>query len=341
MLISNNSLKDTTGLKNQWEPYQPKKAWKLEGEDGLKMVYGRFKDEAGNMTIEYYDKIVLDKIPPTDMKIAINNGAQWFSDKSGKAPISLVATGASDIMLSNSPDFAKSSWEPMTEFRKDWSLNTTKETAEVYAKFRDKAGNISQPISASIKVDLEGPKSPKMVIDNNTKYVTNKERKIVLALSATGATGMRISQHENFRDARWEPYATSREIVLNEADGEKTFYVQFTDDAGNLSDLVNGKIILDTTPPTIKSFIINDGAQWTNDTNKKVKFSIDTDGASEIMISENATFTNSNWQPFSSGSLDYTLSGEDGEKTIYIQLRDEAGNVSRQAGSKINLKRSF
>lgn len=341
MIISNSSLKDTTGLKNQWEPYQPKKAWKLEGEDGLKMVYGRFRDEAGNMTIEYYDKIVLDKIPPTDLKIAINNGAQWLSDKSGKAPISLAATGASEVMLSNSPDFAKSSWEPMTEFRKDWSLNTSKETTEVYAKFRDKAGNVSQPVSASIKVDMEAPKSPKIEIDNNAKFVTNKERKIALALSATGATGMRISQHESFRDARWEPYATSREIILNEADGEKIFYVQFTDDAGNLSEIAHSKIILDTTPPAIKNFIINDGALWTNDANKNVKLSIDSDGASEIMISENATFTNSNWQSFSSGSIDYILSGEDGEKNIFIQLRDEAGNVSRQAGSKINLKRSF
>ncbi len=341
MVLSNSSLKDTSGIKTQWEVYQQKKSWKLDGDDGMKMVYGRFKDEAGNITIEYYDKIVLDKMPPTDMKIAINNGAQWFNDKSGKTPISLAASGANEVMLSNSPDFSKSTWEPMTEFRKDWSLNTTKETAEVYAKFRDKGGNISQPVSASIKIDLEAPKNQKVIIDNNAKYVTNKERKIVFTLSATGASGMRISQHENFRDAKWEPYATTRDIVLNEADGEKNYYVQFTDDAGNLSEVAQGMIILDTTSPIIKNFTINDGAQWTNDTNKKVKLAIDTDGASEIMISDNATFTNSTWQPFSSGVSEYVLSGEDGEKSIFIQLRDEAGNVSRQAGSKINLKRSF
>ncbi|MDZ7606697.1 MAG: hypothetical protein U5K79_14160 [Cyclobacteriaceae bacterium] len=172
-------------------------------------------------------------------------------------------------------------------------------------------------------------------------YVTNKEKKIILSLSAVGATGMRISQHENFRDARWEPYLVSREIVLNEADGEKTFYVQFVDDAGNMSDVVSSKIMLDTTPPVIKSFIINGGEEWTNDSNKKVKLSIESDGATEVMISDNPTFTGGNWQPFSAVISDHTLPGEDGEKIIFIQLRDEIGNVSRPASAKINLKRTF
>jgi len=341
MAISNVSIRDTSQLKTIWEPYQSKKSWKLEGEDGLKMVYGRFRDEAGNLTIEYYDKIILDKIPPTDIKIAINGGAQWFSDKSGKSAISLAANGASEVMLSNSSDFSKSTWEPMVEFRKDWTMNTTRETAEVYAKFKDKAGNISQSVSASIKVDMEPPKNPGVVIDNNAKYVANKEKKITLALSAVSATGMRISQNENFRDVRWEPYITSREIVLNEADGEKTFYVQFVDDAGNMSDVVSSKIILDTTPPNIKSFTIDGGEEWTNDSNKKVKLSIEADGATEIMISDNPTFTSANWQPFSAATIDHTLPGEDGEKIVFIQLRDEIGNVSRPASAKINLKRTF
>jgi len=341
MAISNISIRDTSQLKTLWEPFQSKKSWKLEGEDGLKMVYGRFRDEAGNLSIEYYDKIVLDKIPPTDIKIAINGGAQWFSDKSGKAAISLAANGASEVMLSNSSDFSKGTWEPMIEFRKDWTMNTTRETAEVYAKFKDKAGNISQSVSASIKVDMEPPKNPGVVIDNNAKYVANKEKKITLTLSAVGATGMRISQNENFRDVRWEPYLTSREIVLNEADGEKTFYVQFVDDAGNMSDVVSSKIILDTTPPNIKSFTIDGGEEWTNDSNKKVKLSIEADGATEIMISDNPNFTGASWQPYSAAIMDHILPGEDGEKIVFIKLRDEIGNVSRPASAKINLKRTF
>ena len=109
MIISNMQLSDTS--MNSWEPYQNTKIWKLEGEDGLKIVYGRFKDDAGNVTHEYYDKIVLDRIPPTDGKLAINNGAPWFTNKEGKGDVLIYAKGASEGMISNTPDFASSKWE--------------------------------------------------------------------------------------------------------------------------------------------------------------------------------------------------------------------------------------
>ena len=113
------------------------------------------------------------------------------------------------------------------------------------------------------------------------------------------------------------------------------------DDAGNMSDVVQSKIILDSTPPLIKSFSIDGGQEWTNDKDKKVKLSIQADDATEIMISDNPSFTSGNWQTFSTAALDYILPGDDGEKFVFIQLRDEIGNVSRPASAKINLKRTF
>ncbi|MCK5372260.1 MAG: hypothetical protein KAQ62_27050, partial [Cyclobacteriaceae bacterium] len=341
MAISNSHLNDTSNIKGLWEPYNTSKEWKLEGEDGLKIVYSRFKDEAGNITHEYYDKIVLDRIPPTDGKIAINNGAEWFTDKSGKGNIQLFAQGADQVMISNTSDFSKSKWEPMTENRKGWVFNTDKTTAEAHAKFRDKAGNISEPVSTSIKIDTDPPKNASISIDNGAKYVMNKDRKITIEVSVEGATGMRISQNKSFRDVKWEPIVTSKELLLAEADGEKIFYAQFSDDAGNISEIVSGKIILDTTPPKLTKFAINNGAEWTNDTEKKVNLSIDAEGASEMIISDNASFTNSSWEPFKSTVTLFELPGEDGEKVLFIKLKDEQGNESKVATAKINLKRTF
>jgi hypothetical protein len=42
---------------------------------------------------------------------------------------------------------------------------------------------------------------------------------------------------------------------------EKTFYAQFSDDAGNYSEVVSTSIILDTTPPQIENFVIDDGEE--------------------------------------------------------------------------------
>lgn len=341
MAISNSHLNDTSSIRGLWEPYQNQKEWKLEGEDELKIVYGRFKDEAGNVTHEYYDKIVLDRIPPTDGKVAINGGAEWLNDKDGKSDIQLYAKGAHEVMISNTSSFTNSKWEPMTELRKAWVLGTSQPTVEVYVKFRDKAGNISEPISSSIKIDNEPPTNASISIDNGNKYVTNKERKIKIDVSVDGATGMRISQNKNFRDVKWEPVSSSKEILLAEADGEKTFYAQFSDDAGNLTEIVTSKIILDTTPPKLNKFTIDDGTEWTNHTEKKVNLNIDAEGAMEMMISDNPGFTNSSWEPFKGVIPNYELPGEDGEKMLFIKLKDETGNISNTSNAKINLKRTF
>lgn len=341
MAISNNHLKDTASLNNTWEPYQTSKSWKLEGEDGLKIVFGRFRDDAGNVTHEYYDKIILDRIPPTDGKISINNGATWFTNKDGKGELLVYAKGASEMMISSTQDFSDGIWEPIVELKKDWKFNNNTSEIRVYAKFKDKAGNISESTSTSIKVDLEPPQNPKITIDNGAKFVKDKERKITISLQADGATGMRISQYNDFRNVKWEPYTPSKEVVFTEPDGEKTFYVQYSDDAGNQSEVVSSKIILDTTPPKVNAFSINKGAEWTNDAEKKVSISIDASGAEEMLIGDNADFSGSEWEPYKSELLNYVLPGEDGEKVLFLKLRDESGNVSRVVTTNINLKRSF
>ena len=205
----------------------------------------------------------------------------------------------------------------------------------------DKAGNISEQVSTSIKIDTDPPKNASISINNGAKYVMNKDRKIMIEVSVEGATGMRISQNKSFRDVKWEPIVTSKELILAEADGEKIFYAQFSDDAGNISEIVSGKIILDTTPPKITKFAIDNGAEWTNDTEKKVNLSIDAEGASEMIISDNPSFTNSSWESFKSAVTLFELQGEDGEKVLFIRLKDEQGNESKIATAKINLKRTF
>ncbi len=341
MAISNSHLNDTSTIKNIWEPYQNSKSWQLEGEDGLKIVYGRFMDDAGNVTHEYYDKIILDRIPPTDGRISINNGAHWLTSKEGKGDILLYANGAAEVMISNTSDFSNSKWEPMVELKKGWKLNIDNPEAQVFAKYKDKAGNISEIVSTAIKVDLEPPKNLKFLIDDGAKYVQNKDRKITLTLNAEGATGMRISPYKDFRNAKWEPYATSKEIIFTEPDGEKIFYVQFSDDAGNESEILNSKIILDTTPPKITEFTINNGEEWTNDPDKKVTLIINATNADEMMISTKPDFTDANWEPFKNEMPGFILPGDDGEKILFLKLRDEPGNVSRVVTAKINLKRSF
>ena len=68
---------------------------------------------------------------------------------------------------------------------------------------------------------------------------------------------------------------------------------------------------------------------------------IDGEGAGHMMISENVSFENMEWQPFAQKIDGYTLPGDDGEKNLYVVLKDEAGNISKPAHARIMLKRSF
>ncbi len=343
MIVSNATFVqlDTTAVSLAWEPYQNSKDWVLSGEDGIKTVYALFRDEAGNVTRENGAKIILDRVPPAEANLSINKGARYATDASGKCQLHLSASGADEMMLSNSPNFEDAHWIKFITVKDDWLLDVRGTEAAVFARFRDAAGNESETVSTSIQVDIHPPAQPAVSIDDGSPFVTQRDGKIVLQLSAEGATRMRISRFDHFRDTNWEPYTDRKEVMLAEPDGDKQYFVQFADEAGNTTETISATITLDTTAPTIDGFVIDGDAEWSNHPEKKVKLSVRAHHAAEMMISESATFENAAWQAFQGMIPDFTLSGDDGEKTLYIQLRDEAGNISQPAFDKIKLKRSF
>lgn len=323
-----------------WEPFQSEKEWILSNEDGPKTVYARFKDEAGNVTEEFYDKIILDRMPPTECGININQGAEWMTNPDGEIVVHLKANGASEVILSSDESFKNAEWvKAQSEIKR--KIDVSKKELTLYARFRDNAGNVSDVVSHSIKIDVEPPKNAQIIINDGEKYLIGEEKKMKVGISVEGAKEMQLSMDKNFRDTQWEPLGGIKEIVLLEGDGVKTVYARFKDQAGNMSEIVSDDILVDTTPPTIIDFKIDDGAEWTNDKEKKVDLYIEAEQAKQMRIDHDPAFSNSKWQPFSSTIEDYQLPGDDGLKTIFVRLKDEAGNVSQPVSAKIKLKRSF
>ncbi len=337
MAIANNPISESTN----WEPVVKEKEWILSNEDGPKTVYARFRDEAGNVTAEQHGRIILDRVPPVECEIAINKNAEWMTAKDGKVTLFLKASGATEMKVSNTPYFSSKEWETYSAIKDSWQINTKSSNAMVYAKFRDEAGNESEVVSTSINVDVLPPQNPKIVINKGEKYLTGDDKKLTIAISVEGAKFMRIGFENSFRGVEWEPVAGFKELVMPEGDGEKEIYTQFKDQAENLSEIVSSNIIVDTNPPKLKTFLIDNGAEWTNNKDKKVTLTIDAEDAFEMRVDHDPAFTNSKWQKFSNKVEDFTLSGDDGEKTVFILLKDEAGNVTNQNSAKINLKRSF
>ena len=99
----------------------------------------------------------------------------------------------------------------------------------------------------------------------------------------------------------------------------------------------------DTTAPTNTSVTINSGASYTNSTTVTLSLSAtDNTGVTAYYVSTTSSTPSSSaseWTSVSSttsysGSVSYTLSGSDGNKTVYVWFKDSSGNVSSSASPK-------
>jgi FtsP/CotA-like multicopper oxidase with cupredoxin domain len=185
---------------------------------------------------------------------------------------------------------------------------------------------------------LGGPWAGSVSINGNA--ATTGKRGVVLTLSAASAghavTNMRFSWDGTTFYA-WEPYSTARNATIPAgADGARTIYVQFRDDAASLSPVYSDSILFETAAPT-GSVVINGDAAATRLRNAVLTLNA-TDALNTVT---NMRFswdgvTYYAWEAYAT-TRNVTLPAGDGTKTIYVQFRDAAGNVSTPYSDSIVL----
>jgi hypothetical protein len=160
----------------QWESYSLVKTWRITqyGDYVIpRVVYTRFKDVNGNVSGTVSDDIILDVNAPTG-SVQIISGASPMTEIPKIGPFSIflpllinqypcsVPTGTPNVtlhlsatddlsgvggmMISNRSDFYCAQWENYAT-SKAWYMPDGSST--VYVKFRDNAGNVSAPVTAS------------------------------------------------------------------------------------------------------------------------------------------------------------------------------------------------
>jgi hypothetical protein len=143
MQFSNDNVTYSTA-----EAYATTKAWTLTSGSGTKTVYVKFKDTPGNWSTVYSDTIVFDTTLPTGT-ITINSGAAYTNSTSVTLSLSCSdANGCSQMRFSNN-NVTYSTPESYAT-TKTWTLTTGTGTKTVYAKFKDNAGNWSNPFTDTI-----------------------------------------------------------------------------------------------------------------------------------------------------------------------------------------------
>jgi hypothetical protein len=116
--------------------------------------------------------------------------------------------------------------------------------------------------------------------------------------------------------------------------GEHIVTIRAYDAAGNHRD-GNVTIYIDRTPP--EGLAINMDGGHNSTTSRQVKLLLkafdNLSGLDSMSFSNDGTWFTA-WEPFASGR-NWTLSGGDGDKTVYVKVRDHAGNEARAASAVI------
>jgi lipopolysaccharide export system protein LptC len=322
MQISN--FFDFRGAK--WEMYTAEKDWNLTAEDGVKMVFAKFKDKVGNVSLPAYDKIGLDTQAPKNGKLIINGGAKFCTNVGKLVTLKLMVNDANSMMLANTNDFKDAKWEKYEPYRYNWRLEGDDGEKNVYVKFKDKAGNETEPITAAIMLDRQEPVGEEVIVNNGDACTNNPNNRVKLTLRVEGATEMAFSQNTYFNNVKWEPYKESKDYTLiGGRDGIKTVYVKFRDEAGNESGAAKGSIKHDTEAPYPGIVKINGAKTITNETSVKLGFN--AKGAEFVMISNTSDFAGSVWEPYMPVKP-WSLKDGAGLKTVYVKFKDSCGNVT-------------
>ena len=183
------------------------------------------------------------------------------------------------------------------------------------------------------------PPTGSIQIESGHGFTTT--RTVSLQLPATDAAGsdpvsMRFV-NSGGTVSGWEPYQAAKAWTLTSGAGTKTVWVQFRDKAGKLSDAdplkagaqpYKDEIVYDPFRPA-GSILINSGAASTN--TRVVTLNLpaaDTGGSGlDAMRIVNSGGAASAWEPYQTTRA-WTLTSGAGTKTVWVQFKDKAGNLS-------------
>ncbi|MGG4454578.1 Ig-like domain-containing protein [Brevibacillus porteri] len=283
-----------------WETLTTTKAWTLPTGDGTKSVYMEVRDKAGNIA-SFTDEITLDMTSPTGA-FEINQGQLYTN--SSKVTLSVESADAHGVEMRLSNDnLTWSEWKTApTKGDVPWELSGVDGTKTVYLELRDPAGN-HLSLQKQIALDSAGP------------VVTG------VAQDGVYASDVTISFNEGTALLNGNPFTSGSVVTV-----EGSYELVVTDDAQNRTTI---RFTLDKTPPT-GTLSIDNGAEFakTEDVTLHLTSQGNTDDI-EMLVS-NADDNAGTWERFTESKAWKLADGStNGTKTVYVKLRDQAGNVTK------------
>lgn len=139
-----------------WEPFAPERDWRLTLGDGEKTVFAEFRDPLGHVSEVASDSIILDTLPPR-VTVIIDGGAA-FTNSTAVEVILVIDEDyeGSVFQIGKDPTLTGAKWEVPTGTR-PLTLSPGDGAKKVYARARDRVGNVGSIASATITLDTTAP----------------------------------------------------------------------------------------------------------------------------------------------------------------------------------------
>ncbi len=219
---------------------------------------------------------------------------------------------------------------------------------------------------AKITLDRLAPQNVGIAINSGATYTSSPIVNINLTNTTGDAVGVRLGNQVNLAAASYQAIpagSSTLSYVLPTGDGAKTIYAQFIDAAGNqtTAGLYSASINLDATVPILSAQIIGSinpalGASTSTTVSNSSTVTINMtssdpgatpSGINAYQLSNNSDFSTGAFTAWASGAGTTCTSGTvcnatgfvlsaptiDGNKTVYVRVRDNAGNITSTSAS--------
>ncbi len=269
-----------------------------------------------------------------------------------------IVQGGTDIeIVSAAPEEGETAWlapsgttiftegETMTKLTGDGSSNAISAPVNegIYKLFIvDNAGNISDESDNSVVVDNTKPEVTNIVL--NPETWTNGD--VEVTPNIIEETGITVAKYVYGIGSASQGVEFTNHFTVTQ-NGQYTIYIE--DLAENSKDRTFSVDNIDKTVPDIFDFNINGGDTYT--TMQTVSLAVyaedNLSGIEWILVSDDEDFSDANWQTVTgsvydttSYVVDWELGNEDGTKSVYIKLKDLAGNITPVFADGIILDRT-
>lgn len=310
-------------------------------ETGLTDNYHQLKvigrDEAGNWQdfgSETTHNWYIDDTDPSGTLI-INNDDTYTN--SITVTLSLInVNDCTKMRFSNSPINDSDPTPPWEDYWpvKSWDLTNNNGTKTVYCQLKDNEDfQHITTITDEIILDTEAPIAELLNTPTTADPHVTQTNDIDIQIGGAGVVAYRYNMNVN--NTGWTGWSNEISNISNitETVLEDGFYqlkVVGKDEAGNWQSYIsstNYEWTVDTVEPDA-SFVINGDNTYTPsvDVTLEITATDTTTSVTEMRFSEDNTFSSDPaWVAYQT-SYNYTLSPTPGEKTLYAQFRDLAGN---------------